>query len=72
MEVRGEEVLITVTEKVRFVETDAMGVAHHSNYFRWFAMGRVDLLKQPEIYLNVLLDSGIVLQITEVDCKYKK
>ena len=42
MEVRGEEVLITVTEKVRFVETDAMGVAHHSNYFRWFEMGRVD------------------------------
>ena len=49
MEVRGEEVLITVTEKVRFVETDAMGVAHHSNYFRWFEMGRVEFLKQHEV-----------------------
>lgn len=31
--------MITVREKVRFVETDMMGVVHHSNYFRWFEMG---------------------------------
>ena len=71
MEVRGEKVLITVTEKVRFVETDAMGVAHHSNYFRWFEMGRVEFLKQHEISLNDLLNSGIVFPITAVECQYK-
>lgn len=55
---------------MRFVETDMMGVAHHSNYFRWFEMGRVEYLRQVGIDLNDLMDNGIVFPIVDVSCKY--
>nr|WP_092075084.1 thioesterase family protein [Dendrosporobacter quercicolus]NSL50051.1 acyl-CoA thioesterase [Dendrosporobacter quercicolus DSM 1736]SDN31451.1 acyl-CoA thioester hydrolase [Dendrosporobacter quercicolus] len=60
-----------VRDKVRFVETDAMGVVHHSNYFRWFEMGRVEFLRQAGITLNELIAEGIVFPITDVACKYR-
>jgi len=63
--------MITIQEKVRFVETDLMGVVHHSNYFRWFEMGRVEYLRQADILLTDLLADGIVFPITHVDCQYK-
>jgi len=30
---------------VRYVETDKMGIAHHSNYYIWFEVGRTELIK---------------------------
>ncbi|MBP2636285.1 MAG: putative eSPTERase [Firmicutes bacterium] len=62
--------MITVREKVRFVETDMMGVVHHSNYFRWFEMARVEYLRQVGILLTDMMDENIVFPITNVDCKY--
>lgn len=62
--------MITVREKVRFVETDAMGVVHHSNYFRWFEMGRVEYLRTVGILLTDLMAKGILFPITDVTCKY--
>lgn len=32
--------MIAIRDRVRFVETDMMGVVHHANYLRWFEMGR--------------------------------
>ncbi|WP_371368169.1 Putative esterase [Sporomusa rhizae] len=63
--------MITVREKVRFVETDMMGVVHHSNYFRWFEMARVEYLREIGILLNDMMDDNIVFPITDVDCKYR-
>lgn len=63
--------MITVREKVRFVETDMMGVAHHSNHFRWFEMGRVEYLRQVGISLIDLMNEGIVFPITHVECQYR-
>ncbi|SMD00896.1 acyl-CoA thioesterase [Sporomusa malonica] len=63
--------MITVREKVRFVETDMMGVVHHSNYFRWFEMARVEYLRQVGVLLNDLMAEDIVFPITDVDCKYR-
>lgn len=63
--------MITVQEKVRFVETDMMGVVHHSNYFRWFEMGRVEYLRQAGVLLTELMADGIVFPITHVDCQYR-
>lgn len=62
--------MITVREKVRFVETDLMGVVHHSNYFRYFEMGRVEYLRQAGVLLTELMEKGIVFPITDVACKY--
>ncbi|EGO65416.1 acyl-CoA thioesterase [Acetonema longum] len=63
--------MIKVRDKVRFVETDMMGVVHHSNYFRWFEMGRVEYLKAAGIYLLDLMANDIVFPITDVSCQYK-
>ncbi|WP_094606386.1 Putative esterase [Sporomusa silvacetica DSM 10669] len=63
--------MITVREKVRFVETDMMGVVHHSNYFRWFEMARVEYLRQIGVLLTDMMADNIVFPITEVDCKYR-
>jgi acyl-CoA thioester hydrolase len=63
--------MVIVRDKVRFVETDMMGVVHHSNYFRWFEMGRVEYLKQADVYLLELMADGIVFPITDVSCQYR-
>ncbi|SDE56397.1 acyl-CoA thioesterase [Sporomusa acidovorans] len=63
--------MITVREKVRFVETDLMGVVHHSNYFRWFEMARVEYLRQIGILLTDMMAEDIVFPITDVECKYR-
>jgi len=36
------------TVRVRYAETDQMGVAYHGDYFAWFEVGRTDLLRQPD------------------------
>lgn len=63
--------MVTVREKVRFVETDMMGVAHHANYFRWFEMGRVEYLRQVGVSLHDLMADGIIFPITNADCQYR-
>lgn len=63
--------MVIIKDRVRFVETDAMGVVHHANYLRWFEMGRVAYLKEADVYLNPLMAEGIVFPITDVSCKYR-
>ena len=63
--------MVTVKDKVRFVETDMMGVVHHSNFFRWFEMGRVEYLRQAGVYLLELMAAGILFPISDVSCKYR-
>lgn len=63
--------MIVVREKVRFVETDMMGVVHHANYLRWFEMGRVECLRQAGISLLEMMKEGIVFPITHVECQYR-
>ena len=53
-----------------FYDTDAMAVVHHSNYIRWFEIGRVEFLREAGITLNQLMDDGYVFPITEVSAKY--
>ena len=55
--------MVTVTERVRFYETDMMGIAHHSNHIRWFECGRCEYLKQAGIDLFELMDEGILFPI---------
>ena len=63
--------MITIRDKVRFVETDMMGVVHHSNYLRWFEMGRVAYLRAAGVELLDLISNNYLFPITEVTCKYK-
>lgn len=63
--------MIAIKDRVRFVETDMMGVVHHANYLRWFEMGRVAYLRAAGVELIELMKNGYLFPITEVTCKYK-
>ena len=62
--------MIAIKDRVRFVETDLMGVVHHSNYLRWFEMARVEYLRRANVMLPELIAAGILFPITDVQCKY--
>lgn len=63
--------MVTIRDKVRFVETDMMGVVHHANYLRWFEMGRVAYLRSCGIALGELMEEDIIFPITKVEVSYK-
>lgn len=63
--------MIEVRDRVRFVETDMMGVVHHSNYLRWFEMGRVAYLRNAGVELLDLIKDGYIFPIVEINCEYK-
>lgn len=63
--------MIAISDRVRFVETDLMGVVHHANYLRWFEMGRVAYLRAAGVELNDLMAAGFLFPITDVQCKYR-
>lgn len=57
---------------VRFYETDMMGIAHHSNHFRWFEMARIEFLRHVGVTLGAMMKEDIVFPIMNVSCEYKE
>ena len=64
--------MVSICDRVRYVETDMMGVVHHSNYFRWFEMGRVAWLRAAGVELWELMNANIIFPITHVEANYKE
>lgn len=56
--------------RVRYAETDKMGVVYHANYLVWFEIGRTDHLKEIGINYRELEEMGIMVPVLEVSCKY--
>jgi acyl-CoA thioester hydrolase len=59
------------TLRVRYAETDQMSVVYHSNYFVWFEVGRVELLRQLGFSYLEMEQDGLNLPVVEVKCRYK-
>jgi acyl-CoA thioester hydrolase len=60
----------TSTIRVRYAETDQMGVAHHREYFAWFEVGRTDLLRGLGLSYRELEQQGIRLPVIEAQARY--
>lgn len=58
--------------KVKYYETDKMGITHHSNYIRWMEEARVDFLDQIGYGYAKLESDGIISPVIGVECEYKK
>ncbi|MFO0957539.1 MAG: thioesterase family protein [Isosphaeraceae bacterium] len=58
--------------RVRYCETDRMGLLHHANYFVYFEMGRTELLRARGVSYRDVEDSGFLLVIIDIGCKFKK
>lgn len=56
--------------RVRYVETDAMGVVHHANYLAWFEMGRVEQLRAAGGDYRAIEESGLYMVIVKAACRY--
>ncbi len=58
--------------RVRYAETDQMGVVYHSNHFIWFEVGRVDLLRQLGItYKQMENEDQLYIPLVDARCRYK-
>jgi len=58
--------------RVRYAETDQMGVVYHSNYFVWFEVGRTDLLRGTGVTYREMEAEGFSLPVIEAHCEYKQ
>ncbi len=58
-------------KKVKYYETDMMGVVHHSNYIRWFEEARVEFMRAADFSYRRMEEEGIQVPVVSVSCKYK-
>ncbi len=58
--------------KVRYSETDKMGIVYHANYFIWFEIGRTELLRNYGIPYSLWEERGYFLPVVEANCRYIK
>jgi acyl-CoA thioester hydrolase len=58
--------------RVRYAETDKMGVVYYANYFVWFEVGRTDLLRQSGWNYRDMESEGFGLPVIEAQCTYRE
>jgi acyl-CoA thioester hydrolase len=58
--------------RVRYAETDQMGVVYHANYLVWMEVGRVEYWRAAGLrYRDMEREDGILLVVAEVNCRYR-
>jgi acyl-CoA thioester hydrolase len=57
--------------RVRYAETDKMGVVYNSNYLIWFELGRVELMRDLGYCYRDLENDGYMLPVVETTCRFK-
>jgi acyl-CoA thioester hydrolase len=68
----GNRVTGEVRLRVRYAETDQMGVVYYSNFLVWFEIGRVELLRQLGFdYKTMEIDDDCFIPVVEASCRYK-
>ena len=58
--------------RVRYAETDKMGVVYYANYFVWFEVGRTDLLRSLGWSYREMETAGVSLPVIEAHCEYHR
>jgi acyl-CoA thioester hydrolase len=60
-----------VTVRVRYAETDQMGVVYHANYFVWFEVGRVELMRALGVeYKRMEIEDDCQIVVADAHCRY--
>ncbi len=62
---------VDIDVRVRYAETDQMGVAYYSNYLVWFEVGRGELCRRKGFSYGKLESLGYRLVVTDVQCHYR-
>jgi len=59
-------------QRVRYAETDQMGIVYYANYLVWFELGRVELLRSLGLaYSQLEKDHKLILPVVEASCRYR-
>lgn len=58
--------------RVRYSETDQMGVVYHANYLVWFEVGRTELFRELDLPYTQFEEQGLGLAVIEASCRYRK
>ncbi|AHF06944.1 acyl-CoA thioesterase [Desulfitobacterium metallireducens] len=58
--------------RVRYAETDQMGIVYHSNYLIWFEVGRTELFRNLGLPYTVFEEQGLSLAVVEASCRYRQ
>jgi len=56
--------------RVRYAETDAMGVAYHAHFFAWFEVGRVEFMRSLGLRYRDLEQEGLYLPVVECSARF--
>lgn len=62
----------TLSFRVRYAETDAMAVAHHSNYAVWFEMGRTDLMHTLGLPYTEVEARGYYIMLSSLNTQFRR
>ncbi len=62
----------TTTLRVRYAETDQMGVVYYAHYFVWFEVARAELLREHGWSYRDMEESGVILPVIEAHCEYRR
>ena len=63
---------VTTEVRVRYAETDQMGIVYYANYLVWFELGRVELLRSLGLaYSRLESDHGCILPVIQARCRYR-
>ncbi len=68
----GGKPFVQIEQRVRYSETDQMGVAHNKSYFEWFEIGRTEYIRQRNIPYKEIERLGYYLVVVEAFCRYRK
>jgi acyl-CoA thioester hydrolase len=61
----------TIEIRVRYPEVDPMGYLHHSRYFQYFEIGRVELLRAQGFSYADLERDGVFFVVVKLECRYR-
>ena len=63
---------MTYRIRVRYYETDQMGIVHHSSYIRWMEEARIHAMREGGVSFRAMEEDGIQVPVTAVSCEYLK
>jgi acyl-CoA thioester hydrolase len=72
MKLAGSTITSLSTVRVRYAETDQMGVVYYANYFVWFEVARADLLRTLGWSYRDMEETGVHLPVIEAQCDYRR
>ncbi|MEO8189456.1 MAG: thioesterase family protein [Acidobacteriota bacterium] len=58
--------------RVRYAETDRMGIVYHAHYIVWFEIGRTEFCRAAGLPYRKIEEAGLLILVTGVECTYRR